>query len=98
MADFSVDVTSGFRRMIKVLARQHVPVIREYEQAIGILAHDPYNLSRQHKIKKLTDVPFGRGQWRIRVDKYRVRYDITGKTVILKSIRHRRDSYSGKDS
>jgi mRNA-degrading endonuclease RelE of RelBE toxin-antitoxin system len=70
--------------------RQLAQVIRD---AKIVLSADPTNTSRQHDIRKLTNVAAGEGQWRIAIGTYRIRYDIVGHDVILHSIRHRREAY-----
>lgn len=91
MGEFSTSRTSKFDRLFKALVRAHVPVVGKFREMLDILETDPHNLSRQYKIKKLVDMDDG--CWRLSVGVYRIRYDIEGKVVKLKSIRHRRDSY-----
>ena len=57
------------------------------------LQEDPFNLSRRHNTKTLTDVKDGEGRWRIRSGVYRLRYDVYGQTVVLHSINHRSQAY-----
>lgn len=91
---FIIDESTKFERLLETLVKKHVPIVKHYDEIILILEADPYNRSRQYKIKKLVDAEDG--QWRLSVGAYRVRYDIEGRRVKLKSIRHRRDSYRGK--
>ena len=58
---------------------------------IEILSTDPYNRTRQHAIKKLEQVPAGDAQYRIRSGRFRLRYDIDGTSVYLKSVSLRRE-------
>lgn len=95
---FTLGETKRFRRLLDGLIRKHVPIIAYYEDAVAVLETDPYNHSRQYKIKKLTNINTGDGCWRLSVGEYRIRYDIVGTVVTLKLIRHRRDSYGGKDA
>ncbi|MBI1975561.1 MAG: hypothetical protein HYV67_00115 [Candidatus Taylorbacteria bacterium] len=90
---FSVVETTRFRRDFEGIARRNRDVLHITWEVKGILSADPYNLSHQFKIKKLTDISFGDGQWRIRIKHYRIRYDISGKEVILHSIKPRKDAY-----
>ena len=85
--------SSQFDRQIKKLQQRHADIVASYEESIAVLETDPYNTSRAHPIKKLSDIPFGDGQWRIKIDRYRIRYDIDGQTVILRHIRDRKDVY-----
>jgi mRNA-degrading endonuclease RelE of RelBE toxin-antitoxin system len=92
--EFLVTTTSRFDRELKKLAAKHPGLPAMFPQVIGILKADPYNLGRQHPIKKLEAVPAGEGQYRIRVGRFRFRYDFDGQTVILKACSLRReDSY-----
>jgi hypothetical protein len=50
---------------------------------LSILADDPYNRRGAHQIKKLVDVKPGEGQWRLRMGRWRFRYDIEGLEVVL---------------
>jgi mRNA-degrading endonuclease RelE of RelBE toxin-antitoxin system len=49
----------------------------------AILESDPYNTARKHAIKKLTGVAAGEGQYRLRVGRFRFRYEVSGKEVWL---------------
>lgn len=53
------------------------------KRAAGILSADPYNRSRQHSIKKLEGVPLGEGQYRLSLGRWRFRYDIIERVVLL---------------
>jgi mRNA-degrading endonuclease RelE of RelBE toxin-antitoxin system len=78
---------------MKRLAKKDPSIPDVFDDLLKILAADPQNASRQHSIKKLTDVEAGEGQWRIRAGVYRLRYDIRGEMVTLHSINHRKDAY-----
>jgi mRNA-degrading endonuclease RelE of RelBE toxin-antitoxin system len=80
---FSVRTTSAFDRDFRKLAKQHRDLIEHYSRAIGILENDPYNRSRAHDVKKLHGVPAGEGQFRLRLGRFRFRYDIAGRVVTL---------------
>lgn len=58
-----------------------------------VLKKDPYNNTRIHNIKKLTDVAQGEGQYRIRQGDCRIRYDVVKKDVVLTAFKHRKDIY-----
>jgi mRNA-degrading endonuclease RelE of RelBE toxin-antitoxin system len=84
MADrFSVRTTPRFDRLAKALRRRDQEFTAQYREAIVILTDDPYNRSRSHRIKKLVDVKPGEGQWRLRLGRWRFRYDIEGSGVVL---------------
>src|SRR5205809_697906 len=82
---FSVFITSRFGREYRKLAKKHPELPADYEQVLAALGADPYNHSRTHAIKNLEGVPAGAGQWRIRAERFRFRYDIEGQTVFLKA-------------
>jgi mRNA-degrading endonuclease RelE of RelBE toxin-antitoxin system len=91
---FDVQPTARFEREMKKLARAHPQATDEYEAILPILSADPYNRTRRYPIKKLEGVRPGDGQYRIRMRRFRFRYDIEGQVVFLKACSLRReDSY-----
>jgi mRNA-degrading endonuclease RelE of RelBE toxin-antitoxin system len=88
---FVVRTTRQFDRESRKLLRAHPDLDEHLAYAIEALSVDPYNISRQHPIKKLTDVKAGEGQYRLRSGRFRFRYDIDGQTVYLKSCGLRRE-------
>ena len=88
---FAIAAAARFEREFQKLARRHEELLDVYERAVSILRTDPYNRSRSHPIKKLTDVSPGDGQYRIRLGRWRLRYDIEGQTVRLKYCGLRRE-------
>ena len=90
---FRVLTTAAFDRSMRRLAKKNPGISEVFEDLVHILATDPQNTSRKHKIKKLTGVEAGDGQWRIRSGVYRLRYDVEGDLVMLHSINHRKDAY-----
>lgn len=90
---FLVTTTSGFDRELKKLAAKHFGVAELFGRVVEILKTNPYD-GRQHPIKKLEGVAAGEGQYRIRSGRFRFRYDVEGRTVVLKACSLRReDSY-----
>lgn len=82
-------------RDFRKLAKQHRDLIEHYGRGIGILANDLHNRSRAHDIKKLQGVPAGEGQYRLRLGRFRFRYDIAGRVVTLVACSLRReDTYA----
>ena len=65
------------------LLKQHPDLRRLQDQVREILETDPYNVSRRHPIKKLEGVSAGAGQYRLRLGRFRFRYDIFGRQVWL---------------
>ncbi len=80
---FTVRTTPRFDRLAKALRKGNKEFAARYREAIAILADDPYNRSRAHQIRKLVAVESGEGQWRLRLGRWRFRYDIEGSEVVL---------------
>lgn len=92
---FSVRTTPHFERLLKSLVKRHTELTERFAQALAILAVDPYNTSRAHPIKKLQGLAPGQGQYRLRLGRWRFRYDIWGRDVELSYCGLRReDTYS----
>jgi len=92
---FSVRTTSAFDRQLKKLVKQHRDLIAHFGNAITVLSVDPYNRSRSHDVKKLEEVCAGEGQFRLRLGRYRFRYDVAGRVVTLMACSLRReDTYA----
>ena len=91
MTVFEVSTTSRFDREMKRLSSQQPRLVSLFADILPVLENDPYNHTRSHPIKKLTGVPAGDGQYRIRSGRFRFRFDIVGKTVYLKSCSLRRE-------
>jgi len=73
-----------FDRLLKKLAirhRQEAGVM--FAQALRILEADPHNRTRQHDIRKLEDVPPGDGPYRLKLGRWRFRFDVVDQVVIL---------------
>ncbi len=80
---FSVRTRPRFDRAAKTLGTRNPEFASRYQEAIAILADDPDNLGRAHQIKKLVAVDPGEGQWRLRLGRWRFRYDIERSEVVL---------------
>ena len=80
---FSVHTTPRFDRLLKKLKRGHPDLLDRYAEALEILEDDPYNRSGQYDIEKLEGVKPGEGQYRLRLGRWRFRYDIFGQDVWL---------------
>lgn len=90
---YRVVSTSRFHRDYRALIKHNPQVIPCVEAMIEALRQDPYNRSRQHRIRKLKGLKVGEGQWRIALGDYRIRYDIVGREVVLYSCKLRREAY-----
>ena len=88
---FIVQTSPRFERLFKKLRKHHAELPGLFREAIDILEIDPYNRTRRHSIKKLVD-PRQDGQYRLRLGRFRFRYDIIGQTVELKTCAHRREN------
>jgi len=88
---FTVIATTHFEREFRRLRRHHTELLDHYARVITILETDPYNRTRTYPIRKLENVPAGEAQYRIRLGRFRFRYDIEGQTVYLKRCSLRRE-------
>ena len=82
---FTVRTTPRFDRLLKALSRRHAELTERYAEALRILSDDPYNRTRCYHIKKLEGVSQGEGQYRLSLGRWRFRYDIYGRGVVLHS-------------
>jgi len=91
MSGFSVETSPRFERLARKLAQDHRDFVQVYEQALAILRSDPFNRSRRHPIKKLKGVNDGDAAWRLRLRRFRFRYDVERSAVQLKLCSLRRE-------
>ena len=82
-APFTVCTSPHFDRLLKRLARHHAELPEVFATVLGILTSDPHNRSRTHTVRKLQGVPAGEGQYRLRIGRWRFRYDIREQEVHL---------------
>lgn len=81
---FSVRTTRHFDRLARSLRKQHPRAFTDQlESALAILGEDPHNSSGRHPIRKLQGIVEGEGQYRLRLGRWRFRYDILGDEVVL---------------
>ncbi len=78
---FSVRSTPRFNRLLKKLARKHSELPDRFSEALTILTTDPHNIAGSYPIKKLKGIGPGEGQYRLRLGRWRFRYDIWGDVV-----------------
>ena len=91
---FLVRTTPHYERLVRTLLRQHPDFSPIQERAVTILGTDPLNRTRNHHIKKLKGTSTDDGQWRLSLGRWRFRYDLAGREVILKRCGLRRkDTY-----
>ena len=88
---FVVRTTPHYERLARDLAQKHAEFLTRQEEAGQILRTDPNNRSRQHNILKLRGVPPAEGQYRLRLGRFRFRYDIYGRDVVLLACSLRRE-------
>ncbi len=89
---FTVSALPSFARALEALAKRHPELADLYSYALSVLQADPYNVSRTHPIKKLRAVPVGEGQYRLRLRRFRIRYDIVEREVVLLDVSLRREN------
>ena len=82
-APFSVHVTPHYERLAQKLLKGHKELAGLHQTVREILETDPHNISRKHPIRKLEGVKPGDGQYRLRLGRFRFRYDIIEKEVWL---------------
>ena len=80
---FSVRATPHYDRLARRLLNTHPEFDTMENRARQVLETDPYNRSRANPIKKLKDISQGEGQYRLSLGRWRFRYDIYGREVIL---------------
>lgn len=80
---FAVHTTPAFNRLAKRLTAQRPDLAETMAEAFSILQSDPHNLTHRHDIKKLRNVPAGQGLYRLRLGRWRFRFDIAGQIVEL---------------
>ena len=55
------------------------------------MREDPFNRQRKHDILKLEGVARGEGQWRLALGRWRFRYDIFEREILLYYVGLRRE-------
>jgi len=88
---FTVYTTAHFDRDFRKLTRQRGELVGAFERVLTMLQTDPFNRTRVHPVRKLEGVPSGEGQYRIRIGRFRFRYDVEGQIVYLKFCSLRRE-------
>jgi hypothetical protein len=88
---FTVRTTPHYERLARTLAQSQREFVDRQGEAITILREDPHNRSRQHNILTLRGVPQGEGQYRLRLRRFRFRYDIYERNVVLQFCSLRRE-------
>jgi mRNA-degrading endonuclease RelE of RelBE toxin-antitoxin system len=87
---FVVQTSPHFERLFKKLRKRHPRLPELFRDVIEILEIDPYNRSREHSIKKLAG-PQEDGQYRLKLGRFRFRYDVIGQVVEVKFCGLRRE-------
>ena len=88
---FSVRTTPHFERLAQRLFKGHPDFPEILGRAREILQTDPYNRTRNYHIKKLEGVKHGDSQYRLSLGRFRFRYDIYGREVVLQYCGLRRE-------
>jgi len=88
---FRVTLTTHFKRLFGKMAERNPDFVGACNQAVAMLEVDPHNVSRSYPIRKLVNVRAGEGHYRLRLGRWRFRYDIVGQEVILQYCGLRRE-------
>ena len=80
---FRVLSTPHFERLFRNLSRRHADLPDVFRSVLLTLEADPHNRTGRLPIKKLAGVKPGEGQYRLRMGRWRFRYDIFGADVVL---------------
>ena len=80
---FCVRTTPRFDRLLKKLSKYHPDLPARLAEALAILKSDPYNRTLAYAIKKLEGVVEDEGQYRLRMGRWRFRYNIWNQEVEL---------------
>lgn len=88
---FAVTATPHYDRLARRLLRQHPDFDTSEERVREILSTDPYNRTRRYPIKKLEGIRQGEGQYRLSLGRFRFRYDVYGRDVVLQRCSLRRE-------
>jgi len=91
---FTIRATPRFERMAQKLLKHHPPLRAVLDRVREILSSDPYNRSLSYPIKKLVGEQ-GEGQYRLRLGRWRFRYDVQGSEVVLQYCGLRREETYG---
>jgi mRNA-degrading endonuclease RelE of RelBE toxin-antitoxin system len=83
LSSYRVQTSAHFDRLVKKLAPKHPDLAKRFEEALTVLSIDPHNSTSKYPIKKLAGIPPGEGQYRFRSGRFRFRYDVAGKDVML---------------
>ena len=84
MPSFAVFTTARFDREFRKLVKRHPELVPIVERVVQIVGADPFNKSLTLPIRKLVGVPPGEGQFRVRIGRFRFRYDLEEQNVYLK--------------
>jgi mRNA-degrading endonuclease RelE of RelBE toxin-antitoxin system len=88
---FRVRSTARFDRLEKSHRKRHKEFIEIFADALTILEQDPLGRTRIHQVKKLANVKAGEGQYRLRLGRWRFRYDVEDADVTLRYCGLRRE-------
>ena len=88
---FMVRATPRFERMTQKLLKHHPELRTLLDRVRDILSSDPHNRTFSHPIRKLAGAVQGEGQYRLRLGRWRFRYDVQGGEVVLQYCGLRRE-------
>jgi hypothetical protein len=80
---YLVQAVPHYDRLAKQLLSRYPDFDSVEDRAREILEADPFNRSSKYPIKKLEGMKQGEGQWRLALGRWRFRYDIYHREVVL---------------
>jgi hypothetical protein len=89
---FLVLATPALTRLAEALAKRAPEFPETLANAAATLAPDSLNIRRERQIKKLVGPASGEGQYRLRVGRWRFRYDVHGRNGVLHHAGLRREN------
>lgn len=88
---FPIRSTPRFERRSQKLLKHHPELRALLRRVREILSSDPYNRTFTHPIKKLAGAAQGEGQYRLKLGRWRFRYDVQDGEVVLQYCGLRRE-------
>ena len=88
---FPIRSAPRFERMTQKHLKHHPELRALLDRVREILSSDPFNRTFSYPIKKLAGAAPGEGQYRLKLGRWRIRYDIHGAEVVLQYCGLRRE-------
>lgn len=90
-SSFVIKTIPRYEQMARKLIAGHFEFRGVQYRMREILSIDPYNQTRRYHIKKLAGVGLNEGQYRLSLGRWRFRYDIFDRQVVLQYCGLRRE-------